>query len=159
MREFAALLQLGGSVLAVLVYFVGMAIVTSVPQEAVVAASALCAAVVPYVFGRGLLTAADARDRRRGDQHVADLPDAAPAKIADARDRRRGDQHIPLHGHPSAPAVHFLSADIPPVFLRGGEPGRTACGIEIDLSIDRATRTRRDVTCRRCQRALADRGR
>lgn len=126
MREFAALLQLGGSVLAVLVYFVGMAIATSAPQEAVVAASALCAAVVPYVFGRGLLTAADARDRRRGDQH------------------------IPLHGHPSAPAVHFL---------RGGEPGRTACGIEIDASIDRAAANEADVTCRRCrlvQRALAD---
>ena len=145
MREFAALLQLGGSVLAVLVYFVGMAIVTSAPQEAVVAASALCAAVVPYVFGRGLLTAVDARDRRRGDQHVADLPDAA-----DARDWRRGDQHIPLHGHPSAPAVHFL---------RGGERGRTACGFEIEASIDRATANEADVTCRRCQRALADRGR
>lgn len=65
LRAIAAFLQIGGSVLAMFVYFVGMGITTSAPQEAVVAASALCAAVIPYVFARGLLTEVDATERAR----------------------------------------------------------------------------------------------
>lgn len=69
-----------------------MGIATSAPQEAVAAASALCAAVIPYVFARGLLTEADAkeierrRDIRDSDGGVMTLT-AAVAKEIERRAR------------------------------------------------------------------------